>query len=282
MQNKSFGKKILQGARKRLSGIFHNPYQVVNVGPLRKIYYKHLGSGRIRTHELFGRTLYYYSPTELLHGFKEIFIDEIYRQSLPAKPFIIDCGANIGLSVIYLKRLFPDAEILAFEPDEMNFELLQKNIRSFGFGGVELRKEAVWTENGELYFSSRGSTESRIEESDSVNSKRVNATRLREVIQKKTDFLKIDIEGAEFKVIMDLADKMHLISNLFIEYHGSFQQHRELAELMSLISKYEFSFYIKEAAPVYRTPFFRPFKNTYPFDVQLNIFCFKSQSEENI
>ena len=71
----------------------------------------------------------------------------MYKQELPPKPFIIDCGANIGLSVIYLKNLYPDAEIVAFEPDEQNFQLLQKNIASFGFKNVEARKEAVWTEN---------------------------------------------------------------------------------------------------------------------------------------
>ena len=276
MQNKSFGKKILQGARKRLSGIFHNPYQVVNVGSLRKIYYKHLGSGRIRTHELFGRTLYYYSPTELLHGFKEIFIDEIYRQSLPAKPFIIDCGANIGLSVIYLKRLFPDAEILAFEPDEMNFELLQKNIRSFGFGGVVARREAIWKDNCILRFSSEGSMSSRIEQENSGKSVEVAAVRLKDFLNRKVDFLKIDIEGAEYDVMLDIADSLKQVQHLFLEYHGNFSQNKELNMLYEIIVANGFSYYVKEATSVYNRPFEREKSPNMLYDVQLNIFCFRT------
>src|SRR6478672_5618518 len=118
MQNKSFGNNILHGIRQRIGKIFHNPYQTVNIGPLRKIYYTHLNPGKVRSHILFGKEFFFINPSELMHGLNEIFIEEVYKQSLPPNPYIIDCGANIGLSVIYLKQMFPDARIIAFEPDE--------------------------------------------------------------------------------------------------------------------------------------------------------------------
>src|SRR5450432_2104773 len=199
MQNKSFGKNILQGIRLRIGKIFHNPYHKLNIGPVEKIYYKHLNAGKIRSHRLFGKKLYFVSPTELMHGLKEIFIEEVYKQHLSANPYIIDCGANIGLSVIYLKQKFPDATIIAFEPDEENFNLLQTNIKSFNYESVQARKEAVWIENTTLQFSSEGSMSSRIHTEVSDNTVPVKAIRLKDYMDKPVDFLKIDIEGAEFQ-----------------------------------------------------------------------------------
>ena len=58
MQNKSFGKKILHGIRLRIGKLFHNPYHKLNIGPIRKIYYKHLTSGKVRSHRLFGKDFF--------------------------------------------------------------------------------------------------------------------------------------------------------------------------------------------------------------------------------
>ncbi len=57
---------------------------------------------------------------------KEIFIEDIYDQQLPENAYILDCGAHIGLSVIYLKSICPSANIICFEPDNKNFELTSK------------------------------------------------------------------------------------------------------------------------------------------------------------
>jgi len=275
MQNKSFGKNILQGIRLRVDKLFHNPYRQVNIGPIKKIFLKHSNPGRIRTHRLFGRLLSYYSPTELLHGMHEIFIDHIYKQELPPTPFIIDCGANIGLSVIYMKRLFPNARIIAFEPDEKNFQLLKRNIKAFGYGDVEARQEAVWIENTILQFAGEGSMSSHIDTKSSLNSIAVKAIRLRDFLDKPVDFLKIDIEGAEYAVMNDIASQLHFVRHLFLEYHGSFAQNNELARLFALLVEKGFSYYIKEATSVYGNPLI-PVKNPeMPYDIQLNIFCLR-------
>ena len=275
MQNKSFGKNILQGIRLRIGKIFHNPYQKVNIGPLRKIYYKHLNSGKVRSHRLFGKDFFFVSPTELMHGLNEIFIEEVYKQRLPPNPYIIDCGANIGLSVIYLKQMFPDATIIAFEPDEENFNLLQTNIKSFNYENVQAHKEAVWIENTTLQFASEGSMSSRILTEVSGRTVLVKAIRLKDYLNRPVDFLKIDIEGAEFQVIMDIADQLQHINNLFLEYHGSFNQNNELNSIFSLLVDKGFSYYIKEATSVYDHPFVRQKKENINYDVQLNIFCFR-------
>lgn len=59
--------------------------------------------------------------------FNKIFKRQIYNFQIdnPA-PYIIDAGANIGLGVIYFKKLFPDAEIIAFEPDPNIFAVMKK------------------------------------------------------------------------------------------------------------------------------------------------------------
>jgi FkbM family methyltransferase len=275
MQNKSFGKNILHGIRLRVGKIFHNPYRKVNIGPAKKIILKHQNPGKIRTHWLFGRSLSYYSPTELLHGLHEIFVEDIYKQQLPSRPFIIDCGANIGLSVIYMKRLYPDATIIAFEPDEKNFSLLQKNIAAFGYENVEARQEAVWTDNTVLQFAGEGSMSSRIDTGSSRNTLSVKAVRLRDFLNRPVDFLKIDIEGAEFEVMNDIAGHLHFVQHLFVEYHGSFAQNSELARLFTLLVDKGFSYYIKEATSVYDHPL-NPLKRPgMPYDIQLNIFCFR-------
>ncbi len=275
MQSKSFGKNILRGIGSRFQKWTSSPGQKVNLGPVRRIYYKHLVPGKPRIHSVFGKQLHFISATEMMHGLEEIFQEEIYKQKFPARPYIIDCGANIGLSIIYFKQVSPDAEIVAFEPDEINFELLKNNIASFGLKDIVPRKEAVWNKNEILHFSASGSMASKLTNEPGSDTIPVQATRLRDLLTRKIDFLKIDIEGAEYPVVMDILDSLHWVNNFFLEYHGSFSQNRELNEMLTAVVGRGFEYYIKEAAPVYPTPFVREGVVKGSYDVQLNIFFFR-------
>lgn len=274
MSNKNFFFNIFNGIYKKTIKLFDNPYNKASFNwfAVRKI--KNLREHTLQTITFFGYNLSFRSRDEFLHSVREIFIEEVYKQQLSARPYIIDCGANIGLSVIYLKRLFPDAEIIAFEPDEINFDLLKKNIQSFGFKDIELRKEAVWKENTQLTFINSGSLMSKIEENAAnKNAITVKAVRLKDLMTEKIDFLKIDIEGAEYTVLKDIEDNLHFVQNLFIEYHGTFEQNDELNEIFQMILHKGFKYYIKQAAEKHPVPFLRT--PTIDYDVQLNIFCFR-------
>ncbi len=277
MNKASFIKNILRGLTTRVVSLFRNPYREVNVSWLKLKFYKHLPSGKLRTHYLFGKPFFFSNPKELLHAFDEIFIEQVYKQQLQEQPYICDCGANIGLSVIYMKHLYPKAEIVAFEPDKENFDLLEKNMKSFGYNNITLRNEAVWNQNTTLRFSSDGSMSSKITTGNSPNTKEIKAIRLRDFLIRQIDFLKIDIEEAEFTVINDISDKLHFVKNMFVEYHGSFQNNKELVELLKIITDDGFNFYIKEANHIYITPFLRVENTVNPYDIQLNIFCFRAQ-----
>ncbi|MGI8600881.1 MAG: FkbM family methyltransferase [Chitinophagaceae bacterium] len=277
MQNRSFSKNIIKGLKKRFKNLKNQSYKKANLSWLKIKYLKHATPNRVRKFEYNGKKIFYHQPLELLHALNEIFIEEVYKQELPAKPYILDCGANIGLSIIYLKENHPDAEIIGFEPDRKNFELLQYNIDSFKLKNVILNNEAVWTADTELSFAGEGSMGSRIETSQTSNTVNVKAIRLKNYLNKKVDFLKIDIEGAEFEVIKDIKDELSLVENLFLEYHGRFDQNNELVEMLQIVSNAGFNFYIKEAASIYSHPFIH-YKLEQPrnYDVQLNIFCFKN------
>ena len=81
-------------------------------------------------------------------------LDEAYRGALAAGrvPVIVDCGANIGLSVLWFAARFPQARIVAVEPDEANHALLERNTRPLG-DRVRLVKGGVWPRSDWLRIS---------------------------------------------------------------------------------------------------------------------------------
>ena len=220
----------------------------------------------------------YKRPYELLHTYRELFCKEIYQfESDNDSPIIIDCGANIGLSVLYFKTIFPKAKVWAYEPDVTNFELLTKNIQSNELKDVIAESAAVWITDGSINFSSNGSEASRIDENLTTSSfNAVPCIRLKKLLSsfEKIDFLKMDIEGGEYKVIKDCADELYRVTHFFLEYHGKTTDTSHLTELLEIVDKQGFQAYIRNAADALVHPFIEKQTNTQ-FDVQLNIFCYK-------
>lgn len=273
----SFYKNLINGINLRIKRSFSNPYKEVNVNWFSLKYLKHVPADKIHSHQLLQHATYFYGGSEYLHGLKEIFLEGVYKQNLPENAYIIDCGAHIGLSVIYLKNICPTARIICFEPDEKNYNLLQKNILSHHLENVEAKKEAIWDENTSLHFIQDGNMGSKIGETTTSHSVTVKATRLKDYLDKKVDFLKMDIEGAEYKVLTDISEKLENVNKMFIEYHGTFDENNELLEIFEIILKAGFKFYIKEATSVFDQPFLS--KNySGEYDLQLNIFCFRNNN----
>lgn len=238
---------------------------------------KHLEDKQVKTIRFGNLSFKYKRPYEILHTYKELFEDEIYRfQSLTPHPYIIDCGANIGMSVLYFKALYPQSHVLAFEPDEDNCVLLNENITLNNLTDVTVEQSAVWTKDETLYFSSAGSQASRLAtEGEQTNVVEVKAVRLATVLsQQPTDLLKIDIEGAELDVMRDCATELKNVRNVFVEYHGKSGETKKLQELLSILDAAGFMVYIKMAADILKHPFVEK-HTTGSFDVQLNIFAYR-------
>ena len=230
-----------------------------------------------KVYSLKGKKVHFKNGVELLYSLKEIFIDDIYKIKFDTeKPYILDCGTNIGLSVLYMKELYPLAEIIAFEPDTVNYSLLERNID--GMNNVRAVKKAVWKETTVLKFDASGTLSGKIITDPSQSASTVietEAIRLKDYLDKPIDFLKLDIEGAEYEVLKDCGNKLSMIKNLFIEYHGYFKKINELNEIFNLLQANNFYFYIKEATNLYPTPFYREKEMMGGYEIQLNIFCFK-------
>jgi FkbM family methyltransferase len=270
-----FIRNVFNGIKKKAISVSVSPSRKNGLTWLKEKYLKHAPPNKVRAYNYNGNRIYYAQPAEFLHSFKEIFVEEIYRLNLPPAPYILDCGANIGLSVIYLKTQFPDARIVAFEPDEQNFKLLRQNIKSFNFDSIEIKEEAVWNEDTYLTFHNAGNMGSRIETQSEPNLPKVKATRLKDYINTKVDFLKLDIESAEYEVLKDIKDHLHHVRNMFLEYHGNFENNNEFIEVLTIIKEAGFCFYLKEATNIYDRPFLEYNSVKSPYSIQLNIFCMR-------
>ncbi len=224
---------------------------------------------------LFGKLITINSPFWYLHGLDELFVDEVYRfECGQDNPRIIDCGANIGLSVLYFKRLYPQSVITAFEPDKSIFNILESNVLAFGFSDVELINKAVWNEDCPIRFVASGGVGGRIQKiqnNDKVSE--LPATRLKNFLEHKVDFLKIDIEGAEFDVIDDCKESLNNVSNIFIEYHSEKNREQKLDDILKILKEAGFKYYLKEAWVNQSLPYVNKRQNL--FDLQLNIFGYR-------
>ena len=225
---------------------------------------------------LFDKRISLIDAASYLFIYDELFNKEIYKFRTENKqPFIIDCGANIGLSIIYFKQLYPDAEILAFEPDEKVFATLELNVESFQLTNVNLIKKACWSEETTLkFYSERADGGRLLNDEDSENIIEVKTTQLQKYLNRKVDFLKIDIEGAEVEVISDIKDQLMYVENIFVEYHSFVRKEQHLPNLLAILKNAGFRLHISTPGLAAQQPFIKipVYAN---MDNQINIYGFR-------
>lgn len=205
--------------------------------------------------------------------YDEIFNKEIYKfNSNNKKPKIIDCGANIGLSLFYFKKIYPESIITAFEPDRKIFEILKKNVISSKFNNIDLINKGLAEKNEEqVSFFSEGADGGRIAlEMDKKTLTNVSVTRLSPFLEQPVDFLKIDIEGAEIEVLRECQKNLRNVNNLFIEYHSIVDKKQKLDEILKILTINNFRYYINRTGIKTKHPFLK-LKNHLGYDLQLNI-----------
>ena len=156
-----------------------------------------------------------------------------YFFPLQVKPKIIfDIGANIGITSIFLAKLFPNACIYSFEPLIDNFEVLKKNtyeyknieVFNFGLGSNNGSFKVYLSEDVENFGGVSFFPKKKGHKSESYTMCEVKNTNdvIKELGITFIDLIKIDTEGAEYDILTSLNNKiLQNISWITGELHGN-------------------------------------------------------------
>lgn len=161
--------------------------------------------------------------------YRDILLRGQYAFDLPFSPkTIVDAGANIGMASIFFANLYPEAKVIAIEPEISNFAVLAKNVRPYST--IIPIHAALWNRDGEVGVSGRDPTTGtfgkwgfRTQEGRGAKVRSITVrTLMKEMQMHSVDVFKIDIEGAE-KEIFEACDWIDDIRCLMIETHDRFR-----------------------------------------------------------
>ena len=185
--------------------------------------------------------------------YKDIFLRRIYHfQAQRATPLVLDCGANIGVSILYFKYIYPGARIIGFEPDPRIFPYLEENLKRNNLKDVRIIQAALDEQEGKITFYSDAKFQGTLAKyacektREECNRYEVDSTRLRDYLTEPVDFLKMNIEGAEWQVLLDSADRLRHIREMVVEYHHLPGLTPTLHNILELLDQEGFSYLIND------------------------------------
>lgn len=206
---------------------------------LRCFYYNHLKKGGFTC---FYRNNYFYL-TEKTHNcafktyFSPFWNDDIYAVIKYVEKYtpkdgdiVIDAGAFLGHFTIYAAKLVGErGTVYAFEPDANNYNNLIKNIELNSLKNVFAFNTGIWSAEGNLKFvecPQKGFASSFIFGANlDINTALRPVTCIDTFVKKnsipKINFIKMDVEGAEFEAIKGAMQTMknNQINFAIASYH---------------------------------------------------------------
>ena len=218
---------------------------------LRDFFTEHLCRGQ----EFLMRdsTLTYVDKHAIWTLIHEILMDqEYYFDTDQKKPYIIDAGANFGMSSVYFKELYPNAEVLAFEPVPFLHDLASKNVARNKLSDVTVLKKGLAAKPGTATFFMSGDysmagslTERRRTFGDEIEELTIETVPLADYLDREVDFLKLDIEGAEGEVLMAAGDALANVRQMCVEWHlGANPSDIALDDVLSILTRLGFRYQI--------------------------------------
>jgi FkbM family methyltransferase len=152
----------------------------------------------------------------------EVFIAGEYGDWLPTEQprLILDAGANVGSATLWFRDRFPEARVIAVEPNPRAFERLQRNVG--GEQNVQLVNAALAGNDGKAFFGGQPMTpvghllDQPAPGAVEVDTFTLETLRKRFAAGEQIELFKLDVEGAEWQVLSgSLAD----IGAIAIEVH---------------------------------------------------------------
>jgi FkbM family methyltransferase len=172
----------------------------------------------------------------------EIFWGRQYELPLASPPLtVLDLGANIGLASVFFRFLYPDADVIAVEPDPATFRRLVRNVAPYGVrcfnvavGGVDGRQKLYRTTQSweAALVPDVTGTDDAVE----VDVRSLD-TLMREIDVQKIDLIKMDVEGAEYDALAGYHG-LDSVEHLTGEFHANLTG-RSTDEFASLLSGFD-------------------------------------------
>lgn len=197
----------------------------------------------------------YLGEAQFRYLLNEIFVEGCYRfNAATSSPVVIDCGSNIGMSILFFKALYPESRIIAFEPDPDAFRQLQENVAANRLAGVELHNIALCADDADdvdFFVSSeeKGALTMSTERERLPETRiTVPGRRLSRYLLPQVDLLKMDIEGSEGPVMRELENSGALrhVDRIHLEYHHHIRPAEDrMSEILGLLERNGFGYQIQ-------------------------------------
>jgi FkbM family methyltransferase len=170
-----------------------------------------------------GQTVYCRPGTSDAFLIAELFLrreaEKLLRSPIPRDGRVLDLGANIGLTMALFAARWPDARILGVELDPGNAEVCRLNIQPWR-DRCELLVGAVWDREGEVHYT--GDSAWALHVSVRGSRLRTPAFTMPSILGRlggRADFVKMDIEGGERRVLRTLGQWSGNVSAMRVEIH---------------------------------------------------------------
>jgi FkbM family methyltransferase len=123
-----------------------------------------------------------------------------YNLDFPSPPrVIVDAGANTGLTSVFYANKYPQARVLAIEPESSNFELLKENTAPYA--NIVCIQAALWKSNTRITITDPGLGHWGFQTREDVSEARSNEVEgitidnlMARFAIDYIDFLRVDIE----------------------------------------------------------------------------------------
>lgn len=144
----------------------------------------------------------------LVNGSWEEYESQLFTEFIKPGMVVVDCGANVGFHTLLAARGVGDSgKVVAFEPDPINFGLLNRNVEANGFSGRVILINAALSDHAgsAQLFSDSGNSGNHSLDSSNVHlgegSVTVPLVRLSDALVAKgidkVDVMKMDVQGSE-------------------------------------------------------------------------------------
>ena len=149
----------------------------------------------------------------------EPWVTSFLLDNLKEDSVLVDVGASVGWFSLLAAALSPKGKVFAYEPDHDRYSMLLKSKILNNFENLVVIDHALMNKSGRVGLGGRANALVSLE-GDTIIAESLDDS-LKSLNQCKVDFIKIDVEGAELRVLQGAGNT--ILRNpqikLIVEFH---------------------------------------------------------------